>query len=80
MLYQIGEKIRVKHVVVKDFGERYYDSDEMSDLFTRAGFSDTRVKWCSFAHINMIDPCSFWPGSSNHSLKKASRNLPIIFV
>jgi ubiquinone/menaquinone biosynthesis C-methylase UbiE len=56
VIYQIGEKIRVKHVVVKDFGERYYDSDEMSELFIQAGFSDIRVKWCSFAHINMIDP------------------------
>ena len=37
-MYRIGEKIRVKHVVVKDFGERYYDNDEMSELFTLAGF------------------------------------------
>jgi ubiquinone/menaquinone biosynthesis C-methylase UbiE len=56
VIYQIGEKIRVKHVVVKDFGERYYDGNEMSELFTQAGFYDVRVKWCSFAHINMIDP------------------------
>jgi len=56
VIYQISEKINVKHLVMKDFGERYYDRDEMSDLFTRAGFSDIRVKWCSFAHINMIDP------------------------
>jgi ubiquinone/menaquinone biosynthesis C-methylase UbiE len=55
-IYQIGEKIKVKHLVMKDFGEHYYDRGEMSDLFTRAGFSDVRVKWCSFAHINMIDP------------------------
>jgi len=29
---------------------------EMDDLFTQAGFSDISVKWCSFAHIDMIDP------------------------
>ena len=55
-IYQISEKINVKHVVMKDFGEHYYDRDEMHDLFTRAGFSDIQVKWCSFAHIDMIDP------------------------
>jgi ubiquinone/menaquinone biosynthesis C-methylase UbiE len=56
VIYQISEKINVKHLVMKDFGERYYDKEEMSDLFTRAGFSDVRIKWCSFAHINMIGP------------------------
>ena len=55
-IYQIGEKMNVKHVVMKDFGEHYYDETEMEDLFTEAGFSDISVKWCSFAHIDMIDP------------------------
>jgi ubiquinone/menaquinone biosynthesis C-methylase UbiE len=55
-LYQIGEKIRVKHVVVRDFGEQYYDENEMYDLFSNAGFSHINVKWCSFAHIDLIDP------------------------
>jgi ubiquinone/menaquinone biosynthesis C-methylase UbiE len=56
VIYQISEKIKVKHLVMKDFGEHYYDKEDMSGLFTRAGFSDIRIKWCSFAHINMIDP------------------------
>lgn len=55
-LYQIGERIRVSHVVMKDFGERYYDEEEMYDLFFNAGFADIDVRWCSFAHIDMIDP------------------------
>jgi len=55
-IYQISEKINVKHVVMKDFGEHYYDKKEMEELFTQAGFSDIIVKWCSFAHIDMIDP------------------------
>ena len=55
-LYKIGEKIRIKHVVMKDFGEHYYDEREMYSLFDNAGFSDVHVKWCSFAHIDMVDP------------------------
>jgi ubiquinone/menaquinone biosynthesis C-methylase UbiE len=55
-LYKLGEKIKVKHVVMKDFGEHYYDEMEMNTLFHDAGFSNINVKWCSFAHIDMIDP------------------------
>jgi ubiquinone/menaquinone biosynthesis C-methylase UbiE len=55
-IYLISEKMKVNHVVMKDFGEHYYDREEMDDLFTQAGFSDISVKWCSFAHIDMIDP------------------------
>jgi ubiquinone/menaquinone biosynthesis C-methylase UbiE len=55
-IYHISEKIRVKHVVMKDFGEHYYDEHEMYDLFSEAGFCDVRVSWCSFAHIDMFDP------------------------
>lgn len=55
-LYLLSEKIKVKHVVMKDFGERYYDEDEMFGIFYDAGFCDIRVSWCSFAHIDMIDP------------------------
>lgn len=55
-LYKIGEKIKIKHVVMKDFGEHYYDEKDMHRLFDNAGFTDVRVKWCSFAHIDMIDP------------------------
>jgi len=55
-LYLISEKIKVKHVVMKDFGERYFDEEEMYDIFSRAGFTGIRITWCSFAHIDMIDP------------------------
>jgi len=55
-IYQISEKIRVNHVVMKDFGERYYDENEMYRMFADAGFCDISVSWCSFAHIDMIDP------------------------
>ena len=55
-LYQISEKMNVRHVVMKDFGEHYYNEEEMHELFSQAGFSDIGVRWCSFAHIDMIDP------------------------
>ena len=55
-LYQLGEMMKVKHLVMKDFGEHYYDKNEMTGLFTDAGFHDVDVSWCSFAHIDMIDP------------------------
>ncbi len=55
-LYRISEKIRIKHVVMKDFGEHYYNEKEMCSLFDNSGFCDVDVKWCSFAHIDMIDP------------------------
>ena len=55
-LYHIGEKMRVRHVVMKNFGEHYYDERDMRDLFSGAGFEEIEVQWCSFAHINMIDP------------------------
>lgn len=55
-LYQLGEMMKVKHLVMKDFGEHYYDKNEMISLFTEGGFSDINVSWCSFAHIDMIDP------------------------
>ena len=55
-IYQIGEKMRLKHLVMKDFGEHYYDKNDMIGLFSGAGFSEVEVSWCSFAHIDMIDP------------------------
>jgi ubiquinone/menaquinone biosynthesis C-methylase UbiE len=55
-LYQISERMKVKHVVMKDFGEYYYNEEEMDNLFSNAGFNDIAIKWCSFAHIDMIDP------------------------
>jgi ubiquinone/menaquinone biosynthesis C-methylase UbiE len=55
-IYHISEKVRIRHVVMKNFGEHYYDEDEMRRLFADAGFTDLQVQWCSFAHINMIDP------------------------
>jgi len=56
VLYHISEKIRVKHVVMKNFGEHYYNEQEMQELFSSAGFENIRIQWCSFAHINMFDP------------------------
>ena len=55
-IYQISEKMNVRHVVMKDFGEHYYDENEMRELFSQAGFTEINVKWCSFAHIDMIEP------------------------
>ena len=55
-IYHISEKMKVKHLVMKNFGEHYYDDRDMTGLFSGAGFQDIRVTWCSFAHINMFDP------------------------
>ena len=55
-LYNIGEKINTRHLVMKNFGEHYYDEREMRALFSGAGFREIEITWCSFAHINMIDP------------------------
>jgi ubiquinone/menaquinone biosynthesis C-methylase UbiE len=55
-IYQLGEKMKIKHLVMKDFGEHYYDKNDMMKLFADAGFSEVEVSWCSFAHIDMIDP------------------------
>ena len=55
-LYQLGEKMKINHLVMKDFGEHYYDKNEMISLFSQAGFLEVDVSWCSFAHIDMIDP------------------------
>ncbi|MEI8331079.1 MAG: methyltransferase domain-containing protein [Methanomicrobiales archaeon] len=59
-LYQLGEIMKVKHLVMKDFGEHYYDKNEMTGLFIEAGFLDVNVSWCSFAHIDMIDPLFYF--------------------
>jgi ubiquinone/menaquinone biosynthesis C-methylase UbiE len=55
-LYHISEKIHVKHPVMKNFGEHYYGEREMRALFSDAGFEEIEITWCSFAHINMMDP------------------------
>jgi ubiquinone/menaquinone biosynthesis C-methylase UbiE len=55
-LYYISEKIKFQHVVMKNFDERYYNEEEMMQLFTGAGFVDVKTRWCSFAHIDMVDP------------------------
>ena len=55
-MYQFSEMMKFTHILMKDFGEKYYDKNEMISLFSDAGFSDVGVSWCSFAHIDMIDP------------------------
>ena len=55
-MYQLSEMMKFTHILMKDFGEQYYDKDEMIGLFSDAGFSEVGVSWCSFAHIDMIDP------------------------
>jgi ubiquinone/menaquinone biosynthesis C-methylase UbiE len=55
-IYHLGERMRVNHLVIRDFGEHYYDEADMSEMFTSAGFIGIQTKWCSFAHIDLIDP------------------------
>lgn len=56
VLYRISETMKVRHVVMKNFGEHYYDEDDMQALFSATGFEEISVRWCSFAHIDMADP------------------------
>lgn len=55
-VYSIGEFLKVKKIGVGSFGERYYSTQEMHSLFTKAGYSDIAIKRCSFAHISLVDP------------------------
>jgi len=55
-LYFISEKMNINHILMKDFGEHYFDKNEMNRLFGNAGFEDISMRWCSFAHIDMMDP------------------------
>jgi len=55
-IYQIGDIMQVDHPVIRNFGEHYFDEVEMQELFTGSGFKDVQTKWCSFAHIDLIDP------------------------
>jgi ubiquinone/menaquinone biosynthesis C-methylase UbiE len=55
-IYLLSEKMKFNHILMKDFGEHYYNKDEMICLFSDAGYSNVGVSWCSFAHIDMIDP------------------------
>lgn len=55
-IYQIGDLMQVSHLVIRNFGERYFDEDEMTELFTDSGFTGVQTKWCSFAHLDLIDP------------------------
>ena len=36
-IYQISEKIRIRHVVMKNFGEHYFDEREMYNSFVKPG-------------------------------------------
>jgi len=56
VLYRVGETLRIRAVGVGAFDERYYRPEEMAGLFRHAGFTDIRVRRCSFAHLGMVDP------------------------
>jgi len=55
-IYHLGEIMQVRHPVVRNFGEHYFNDEEMLELFYCAGFEDVKTNWYSFAHIDMIDP------------------------
>ncbi|MCX6694298.1 MAG: methyltransferase domain-containing protein [Methanomicrobiales archaeon] len=55
-IYTMGEVMRIRHVGMGDFDERYYKEDEMYSLLTSAGFKDVQARRCSFAHLNLIWP------------------------
>ncbi|HUU76251.1 MAG TPA: methyltransferase domain-containing protein [Methanoregulaceae archaeon] len=55
-IYAMGEAMKIRHVGMAYFGEKYYSEQEMKDLFSEVGFTDIEVRRCSFAHLNLIDP------------------------
>jgi len=55
-IYRIGERMEISKIGVGDFGERYYTREEMTRIFQEAGFTDVRVKRCSFAHHSLKEP------------------------
>lgn len=55
-VYRLGEKVHWRRIGVGDFGEHYYTEQEMKDLFSAAGFVETKVNRCSFAHVNLSKP------------------------
>ncbi len=55
-LYYVSEKLNIRHILMKDFKEQYFNEREMQELFENAGFTEVTTRWCSFAHIDMIDP------------------------
>lgn len=55
-VYTLGEAMRIRHVGMGAFRERYYTVDEMEELFLDAGFEGLLIRRCTFAHLNLIDP------------------------
>jgi len=55
-IYGMAEVMKVRRIGMGSFGERYYDDQEMQDLFEDAGFAGVQVRRCSFAHLNLADP------------------------
>ena len=55
-IYRIGEKMDVHRIGMGDFGEHYYNEEEMEALLADAGFTGVSVQRCSFAHLNLATP------------------------
>jgi len=55
-LYRLGEHLNLKRVGVGTFNEHYYTEEELSSLFSQAGFVHINTKKCSFAHLNLMNP------------------------
>ncbi len=55
-VYRVGEHFNLKRVGVGAFNERYYTEEELSSLFSMAGFERVKTKKCSFAHLNLMNP------------------------
>lgn len=55
-IYRLGETMEVRGIGVGDFGERYYDEEEMETMLAKAGFEEISVKRCSFAHVSLARP------------------------
>ena len=55
-IYRLSEKMEIDRIGVGDFGERYYTEEEMTGIFSDAGFIDVKAKRCSFAHHSLKEP------------------------
>lgn len=55
-VYQISEVMNIRKACFGAFGERYYSVEEMERLIREVGFTEVRVRRCSFAHYTLADP------------------------
>ncbi|MDT8358037.1 MAG: methyltransferase domain-containing protein [Methanomicrobiaceae archaeon] len=52
LIYTVGEHLGAGRPGMANFGEHYYNEDEVESLFSGAGFAEIKVRRHSFAHLD----------------------------